>query len=493
MEALRPVLLIVDDDEAFLRSISRVLRADYEVRTARTRSEAEASLSPPPDVVLLDLRLREEDPSNREGIEILRLLRERLPYVPVLMITAYGDIETAVECMRMGAVDFIQKARADIREIRVRLARALEQARTAQRVDQLEQEIALVEPRQIVGESAAIREVKRMIEALARDGRVTVLIRGETGTGKELVARAIHASGWRRSGPFVAVALAALPQTTVGAELFGYERGAFTDAHRRRIGYLEKAHRGVLFLDEIGDLPLETQVQLLRFLEEREFHRLGSTEPVRVDVQVLVATNADLEDLVRQGKFREDLYHRLKVCEIRLPPLRERPEDIPALVDHFLGILRERGRRVVSIAPDVLEALRRYDWPGNVRELRNVLEAAAFRAELRGSRRIELIDLPAEVRMSRSQTAPAEEGTVVGQGCSVYEALARLELSWTEQALQMTGGKKTEAWRLLGYHDRFTFTRRIRRLLTQYPHLGSEFPHVHAAFRPRRQRGGRED
>lgn len=485
MDAFRPILLVVDDNEDFLRSVSRALQSDYEVRTARTKPEAERMLSPPPDVVLLDVRLRDEDPSNQEGIEVLRLLRERLPQVPVLMITAYGDIELAVECMKMGAMDFIQKARADIREIRARLARALEQARMMQRVRELEQELALIEPWQIVGDSPAIREVKRMVEAVARDGYTTVLIRGETGTGKELVARAIHASGWRRSGPFVAIALATLPPTTVGAELFGYERGAFTDARERRIGYLERAHRGVLFLDEIGDLPPEMQAQLLRFLEEREFQRLGSTSPVKVDVQVIAATNADLEGLVRQGKFREDLYYRLKVYEIRLPPLREHVEDIPALVEHFLRLFRERGRRVVGVTPEVLEVFRHYDWPGNVRQLRNVLEVATFRAELRGSPWIEPADLPSEVRSAQGRAELPSAGLGVGDeaGLSIHEALARLELAWAERALRMTGGKKTEAWRVLGYRDRFTFTRRIRRLLARYPHLAEEFPLLTGKFR----------
>ena len=225
-----PTLLIVDDNEAFLASLKRALRQDYDVHTAPSQEEALQQLSPPPDLVLLDLRLDEDDPDNREGADLLQTLQHQSPQLPVLMITAHGDLKTAVECMRLGAVDFIQKARASVKEIKTRLSRALEQARLARRVSELERDIQIIEPRQIVGQSPQIEEVKRYIEAVARDGNVTVLIRGETGTGKELVARAIHASGERQSGPFVPVVLNALSDETIESELFGYEKGAFTGA-----------------------------------------------------------------------------------------------------------------------------------------------------------------------------------------------------------------------------------------------------------------------
>ncbi len=269
------------------------------------------------------------------------------------------------------------------------------------------------------------------------------------------------------------------------AELFGYEPGAFTDAKERHIGYLEKASKGVLFLDEVGDLPLEVQAKLLRILEEREFQRLGSTEGIRVDVQVVAATNADLEQRVQDGRFRDDLYFRLKVHEIVLPPLRERAEDIPLLVEHFLNLFRQQGKRVHRIAPQALEVLQQFHWPGNVRQLRNVLESALFWAELHKHRQIELEDLPADVRSEKSTTVHSGVTQAIRDGFSIDEALARVELTYVEQVLAAVHGKKTEAWRLLGYHDRFALSRRVRRIFEEYPHLKQEFPTLAAKFEKR--------
>lgn len=484
----KPTLLIVDDNEEFLRSMIRWLRTDYELRSARSKDEALNSLSPPPDIVLLDLRLNDADPRNYEGMEVLQVLRARFPQIPVLMITAWDiGIDVAVECMKLGAADFIQKPRADIDEIKTRLARAWEQAQIARRVVELEEEIRLIEPREIIGNSPAIQEIKRLIKRVAQDGYVTVLIRGETGTGKELVARAIHASGRRSEGPFVPVAIASLPLPMIEAELFGYEPGAFTDAKERHIGYIEKAHRGVLFLDEIGDLPSDVQSKLLRFLEEREFQRLGSVEPIKVDVQVVAATNADLEGRMKEGRFREDLYFRLKVCEIFLPPLRERVEDIPLLVEHFLRLFHRRGRRVNRISSQALEMVCRCSWPGNVRQLKNAIESALFWAELRGHREIEPEDLPSDVQKEGSEGYESRAKRVGSEGFSVEETLARTELACIEEALKLTHGKKTEAWKLLGYRDRFTIYRRVKRILEKYPHLVEEFPQVKASFGGRRR------
>lgn len=484
----KPILLIVDDDEKFLGSMSRLLRQEYEIRCARSLAEALNSLSPPPDIVLLDFRLNDADPNNREGMELLQFLRQQLPQIPVLMITAFGDIDIAVECMKMGAADFIQKERVEVAEIKTRLARAMEQAQIARRVVELQQEIQLIEPREIVGNSPAIQEIKRLIKAVAQDGYVTVLIRGETGTGKELIARAIHASGWRGKGPFVPVALASLPLSMIEPELFGFEPGAFTDARERHIGYIEKAHKGVLFLDEIGDLPLEVQAKLLRFLEEREFQRLGSTEPIKVDVQVVAATNADLEGRIKEGRFREDLYYRLKVCEIFVPPLRERVEDIPLLVEHFLQLFHRRGRKVNRISPEAMEILCRCSWPGNVRQLRNAIESALFWAELRNHRQIEPEDLPTDVRQEHLELPQSGAKKVGSEGFSIDETLARAELTYIEEALKLAHGKKTEAWKLLGYHDRFALYRRVRRILGEYPNLAEEFPQVKALFGRRKCR-----
>ena len=389
----KPTLLIVDDDETYLNSLQRALRGNYEVKAARSAAEALKLLSPPPDVVLLDLRLNDASSESQSGLVLLESLRNQFPDMPVLMITAYGDIEIAVKCMQLGATDFLQKPRADIREIKARLEKAVEHRKLSRRVTQLEQELQLMEPRRIVGSSNEIHELKRMIEALARDANLTVLIRGETGTGKELVARAIHASGRRRAEAFVPVMLNAIPHSMIEPELFGSEAGAFTDARERRIGYLEKAHGGVLFLDEIGEVDANIQIKLLRFLEEREFQRLGSRTPIKVDVQIIAATNADLKQRVSEGRFREDLYFRLGVHELIVPPLRQRREDIFPTIQYFLETFHQRGKRLFRVTPTALEILSRFNWPGNVRQLRNTIESAIFTAELHRHDNIEVNDL----------------------------------------------------------------------------------------------------
>lgn len=475
----KPVLLLVDDNEAALNSLTRLLKREYEVRTATTQSEALQQLSPPPDIALLDLRLKEDETDNREGIALLETLHQQFPDIPVLMHTAHGDVNAAVECVRLGAVDFIEKPRADIGEITARLARALEQARLRRRVTNLEQELNLIEPRQIVGASKQIVEVKQAIEAVASDGHVTVLIEGESGTGKELVARALHASGWRQSGPFVPVVLASLPPALIEGELFGYESGAFTDARRRHIGYLERAKDGLLFLDEIGELELPLQVKLLRFLEEREFQRLGGTTAIKVDVQVVAATNSDLRAEVKASRFREDLYFRLKGFEIKIPPLRERPEDIPLLADHFLNLFHQQGRKVLRFSPQAMDRLLQYQWPGNIRQLRTTMESALFRAFYRRHMEVEVEDLPPE--LTDSETTPPD-GLPSTLELSLDEALAKTELTYIERALQQVQGKKTEAWKLLGLNDRFALLRRVKKIADRYPHLMNGFSFVKSAY-----------
>ncbi len=484
-----PSLLLVDDSTEFCMSLKRALSGAFSVAAVHSPEEAAEIPSPPPDLILLDLRLRPGSDDTTESLKLLQRFRQVLPDTPVLVITAYGDVDKAVECIRLGAADFMEKDKG-LRELRARLARALEHARLTSRVRQLEEELAIVEPRQLVGESAAIGEVKGMIAAVARDAAVTVLITGETGTGKELVARAIHATGPRAQSAFVPVAIAALPPSMVEAELFGYEAGAFTDAKRRHIGFIERAQGGVLFLDEIGELPLATQVRLLRFLEERTVARLGAREEVAVDCQVVAATNADLGGAIRQGQFREDLYYRLKVCEIRIPPLRERRTDIPLLVDHFFAKVGGRRKSGASLSPLAAEALAQYAWPGNVRELRNAIESALLRSALRRHSQIEADDLPEELRRTgpiNGQAAAREARHQTDPG-GLNEALARLELEQVERALRAVEGRKSDAWRLLGLNDRFALRRRVLRIFRDHLDLAALFPAVAHAFPPVRKR-----
>lgn len=476
--------MLVDDSERFLHSLESMLAKDYGLRSARSLDDARKALHPPPDAVVLDLRLDESHPERMDGLDLLKEIVQELPLVPVIIMTAYGDVATAVNCMRLGAADFIQKG-GDNREITTRIQKALKGAKLSRRVAELEIDLQLVEPRKLVGDSKRMLEVKRLISGAARDGHVTVLITGETGTGKELVARAIHASGVRAEQPFIPVAASSLPASTLEAELFGYEPGAFTDARKRHTGYFERAHGGILFLDEIGDLDLSLQVKLLRFLEERIITRLGGQEEIQVDVQVITATNADLQTLLKQGKFREDLLYRLRVYEIPVPPLRDRREDIPILAAFFLEKLAREKRGPTDFVADALEALTRHSWPGNIRQLKHAIESAALKAMLSKHARIELSDLSEEVVRSANSPSTVAQGfppTQLAEQVDLEEELAKTEFRFVRWALEKAGGQKGEAWRVLGLNDRFALRRRVLTLLTRFPQLKNEYPDVADSF-----------
>lgn len=474
-------VLLIDDDGRFLVSTERVLRREFEVLCASDRPSALASLREEPDVVLLDIRLDESDSGDRSGMELLREILSARAHLPVVMFSAYGNVETAVECMRLGAVDFIQKP-ANISELRQRLRAALEFARLSRRVRQLEERLQQLDPADLVGESPQMTRVKEAIQMVAGDGYVTVLLRGETGTGKELAARAVHRVGPRSSQPFVPVAVAALNLNLVESEMFGHEAGAFTGARERRIGFVERAKRGVLFLDEVGDLPPEAQLKLLRFLEERRFSRVGNSDEIDIDVQIVAATNRDLEEAVAAGHIRKDLYYRLKSVQVFLPPLRERLGDLPLLVAKFLQQFREQGRtRICDVSDEAMAALARYHWPGNVRELKAALERAIIYANYAGHRNVEREDLPREI-FEPAGTAPLQAAQITPRGVDLDRELARTELAYVEGALGLTEERKTEAWKLLGLNDRFALRRRVRALLETYPELAADFPTVRRLY-----------
>lgn len=479
----RDKILIVDDDQRFLASVARALRKEYVVLAASDREAAVRAVREEPDLALLDIRMNESDQQDRGGIEVLREFMKMNPQMPVVMFSAYGDVETAVECMRLGAVDFVQKS-AGINELRQRLKIALAHANLSRKVTQLEERLQQLDPTEMMGDSPQITQVKQLLQMVANDGYVTVLIRGETGTGKELAARAIHRVGWRAKEPFVPVAVASLNISLVESELFGHEAGAFTGARERRIGFIEKAKRGVLFLDEVGDLPTEAQLKLLRFMEERKFSRVGNSDEIEVDVQILAATNRNLEEAIRQGRFREDLYFRLKSVQLFLPPLRERLDDITLLAHHFLSLLRKQGRaQVTEIDKEVLEKILQYPWPGNVRELKAVLERAVIYANYHGHYRLEKEDLPLEILSpSAIDSRKSPGGRMAEGGINLEKELARVELSYIEEALQLTEARKTEAWKLLGLNDRYALLRRSKILIKRHPSLAFEFPLVRKLY-----------
>ncbi|MCX5799929.1 MAG: sigma-54 dependent transcriptional regulator [Candidatus Eisenbacteria bacterium] len=470
-------LLIVDDDANLTAAMQRALRNDFEVICAANSTQGLEALGQNPDIVLLDIRLDESE--NTTGVQLLKELRRLRPEIPILMISAYGDMDTAIECMRLGAVDFVKKP-ADIKELRQRLNRAVENARVSRKVAQLEERLRQIEPLELIGETPAMLEAKRLIQLVAQDGYVTVLITGETGTGKEMVARAIHRNGWRAAEPFVPVAISSLNPSIIESELFGHEAGAFTDAKEKRIGFIEKARGGVLFLDEIGDLPEQLQLKLLRFLEDRSFTRAGSTHEIKVDVQIVAATNRDLIQAVAEGRIRKDFYYRLRSVEISLPPLRERLNDLPALARHLLCLFVRQGRtRVSDIEDEAFEVLKQFSWPGNVRELKAALERAVIYANQRGQTRIRKDDLPLDVLRAPETKACEFVRTTMVAGKTTVDLdleVARTELFYVEDALKKSGERKSEAWRLLDLNDRFALRRRVLALLGKYPELAGEYP-----------------
>ena len=361
-------ILIVDDEEAIRTSLRSILEDEgYDVAVAATGAEAlKIYGTDPPDLMILDIWMPEMD-----GLETLRRVKEFVPTTQVMMISGHGSIETAVKAIKLGAYDYIEKP-LSLENVTLRVRHALEQYRLAQENRSLRTKVQ--QKFELVGHSQAMQRLRELIQT-AGPTNSRVLIGGENGTGKELVARAIHMHSTRSDHPFVAVNCAAIPETLIESELFGHEKGSFTGATSMKRGQFEQADGGTLFLDEIGDMSLSTQAKVLRALQEQQFTRVGGTKLMKVDVRVLAASNKDLEKEIGKGQFREDLFYRLNVVPIVVPPLRERREDIPALVRHFMKIhAEEQGLRIKEVSPEATAALQQYDWPGNIRELRNLIE-----------------------------------------------------------------------------------------------------------------------
>jgi two-component system nitrogen regulation response regulator NtrX len=361
-------ILIVDDEPTILSSLSQVLLDEnYQITTATSGHDALKQIAADlPDLVLLDIWMPEMD-----GLETLRRAREQAPNLLAMIMSGHGSIETAVKAIKLGAYDFIEKP-LSLENVTLRIRHALDQRRLEEENQKLRTK---VERRfELVGTSPAMQRLRQLIETAGpTSGRV--LIGGENGTGKELVARAIHMQSPRREKPFVAVNCAAIPETLIESELFGHERGSFSGATAMKRGQFEQADGGTLFLDEIGDMSLNTQAKVLRALQEQQFHRVGGAKLIKVDVRVIAASNKNLVKEIEKGAFRDDLYYRLNVLPIEVPPLRERREDIPLLVRHFLlAHAEEQGLKVKDISQEALDALQTYDWPGNIRELRNLIE-----------------------------------------------------------------------------------------------------------------------
>lgn len=469
-------VLIVEDDIDYGESLSSVLQDDFETSLATSVGSANDKLGPDIDLVLVDVRLDGSRPERKEGIELLQSIKVNDPDLPVVIMTGAVDIDLAIEAMKLGASDFIQKNKVDIREFRKVINKAIEAAKTKVRLEFIETERRMLEPWEMVGEAASIQKIREMVDVVAQDGFSSVLVRGETGTGKELVARAVHNRGRRSEELFVPVSIPSLSSTVIESELFGHVKGAFTDATSDKKGYFEKANGGVLFLDEVGELSMDIQIKLLRFLETRQFQKVGSTNAVGVELQLVAATNRDLELAIQEKEFREDLFYRLNTVEIVVPPLRERKSDLGLLVDHFLYLFRKQGRcSLAGIRNDALEKLKKYDFPGNIRELKAIIERAMMLAATRRHNLIESEDLAIELGASQ----------VVGlsdDGLNLEFHLAKTELSLINQALVKSEGKKSEAWKMLGLNDRFALLRRVKKIAEKAPELIADFPAVHEHY-----------
>lgn len=445
-------ILVVDDEQSmriFLTNI--LLKENYSVVTASSGAEAVNRVTcDEPDVVLLDLRLPDMD-----GMTVLEKIKKALPAVPVIIITAHGGVQSAVEAMKKGAYHYLTKP-FKVDELLIMIERALDREILRREITHLrKQQQKEHQTECIVGVSPAMQKVHEMIERITESDATNVLIYGESGTGKQLVANAIHYKSRRASKPFVEVNCASIPDTLMESELFGFERGAFTDAREKKTGLLEEADGGTFFFDEIGDMSLHLQAKLLKFLDTKTFRRVGGTKLIQVDVRIIAATNQDLPQAVEKKRFRADLYYRLDVATLRLPSLRERKEDVPLLAEHLTQqSTRKLGKKIESISPEALKILAEYDWPGNVRELENVIERAAILSEdgvIRASH-IPMDLMRGSVVTSGGAMGPGFdiEGLSLGNGKSLKDIVQGIERTLISDALQRCGGNQVQAAKLLG-------------------------------------------
>src|SRR4030081_422132 len=439
--------ILVADDDASIRSLLRQLLTDegYSITEAATGTEVVAQVKESsPDLVIMDVRMPELD-----GIEALSRVKATNPKTAVLIMTAFGSSNAAIRAMELGAFDYITKP-FELDKISHSVKRVLDYQDLTAEVEELRDEIStLVQTERIVGNSPAMQEVYKTIGKVAK-ADATVLITGESGTGKELVAEALHFNSNRRSGPMVKVSCAALPETLLEAELFGHEKGSFTGAMTQRRGRFEMADKGTIFLDEIGEMTMPTQTKLLRVLQERKIERLGSSLPIKVDIRVICATNKDLQKQVEQNKFRDDLFYRLNVINIHMPPLRDRKEDIPALVEHFLAKHRYSATaQPAAISEEALKRLTEYDWPGNVRELENVVERAVVlsRGQVITSR-----ELPFGDHEDENDDVSAERSFF-------KKSVSQFEKDLIMKALKDAGGNRSKAAEMLGIYRRLLYAK----------------------------------
>ena len=437
----QPLVLVVDDEAGVRQSLQLVFNKTYRVLEASSADEAIQKMTDDkPDVALLDIMM-----PGADGLAVLKQIKSVHPDCQVIMLTGLNTARTAFAAKGTGAFDYVTKP-FDVEELRLRVEHALEKIQLSRELERLKEEVGRKYGiDHIIGKSKQIIDIFKAVSMVAAK-KSTVLVTGESGTGKELIARAIHYNSDRRSKPFVVINCAALPDTLIESELFGYERGAFTNASQKKVGRFELAHGGTLFLDEIGELNLGTQSKFLRAIEQETFSRLGGTEEIKVDVRVIAASNRDLEQLAKNGEFRPDLFYRLNVVSLFLPPLRERRDDIALLLDHFLRMkAQEHSIATKALSSEVVDFFTAYPWPGNIRELENLIERLTI---LTPHETIVLRDLPVGMR-STDQTATLKEDVLTGSR-PLSDAVDEFERELIVKALQRTGFNQTKAASLLG-------------------------------------------
>jgi two-component system response regulator HydG len=449
---MKGTILVVDDDKAHLSMLRTILAGwGFDAEGAGDGSEAITRVREQPyDAILMDVRM-----ANIGGIEALQRIKELNPAIPVIIITAYSSVDTAVEAMKLGAYDYLTKP-LNFDDLKITLERALEHMALAKENRTLKQQLsAEATLDNIIGTSEAMLKLIDLVNTVSPT-EATILVTGESCTGKELIARAIHSNRPRRDSPLVTVNCAAITDTLLESELFGHEKGAFTGADRKRDGRFMQAHKGSIFLDEIGEIPQHMQAKLLRAIQEREIQRVGSDKAIKVDVRIIAATNRDLLDEVHAGTFREDLFYRLNVVNLRVPPLQERKDDIPLLANHFLEHFAEKNRRTIKgFTPGAMDLLVRYPWPGNVRELENALERAVI---ISVSNYITERELPPGI-VAHAKGDVDEGLSAAGLAGMPLEAIEKEAII---QTLKETGGNKSEAAKILQI-TRTTLNNKIRK------------------------------
>ena len=443
-------VLVVDDEPSMRQMLTIALRREgYQVSTAEDGAAALAALAAGQlDLLITDVRMPE-----MSGVDLLREAKRIDPALSVVMMTAYGSKETVLEALRLGATDYVEKTPNLKDELVLRVRKELDRKRLQQENVLLKRTLQSAHQfSNIIGGSGPMLEVFQLVETIAPTSS-TVLITGESGTGKELVARAIHFNSQRKERPFVALNCGALSETLLDSELFGHVRGAFTGADANKKGLIEVAEKGTIFLDEIGEMSPVVQVKLLRVLQERKFRRLGGTEEVEADIRIIAATNRDLSKMVEEEKFRQDLYYRINVINVHLPPLRERVEDIPLLAEHFVAkFAKHMGKTIEGISGDALSILRRYHWPGNIRELENAIErgVALERNSIIMPESLSIIGTKVAADAPAAPQAAPDPATMLGSGFDLEQHVQDIEREYIAEALRRAGGVKVRAAELLG-------------------------------------------